>query len=141
MHALIIEQDYWIIVMIEDVLRELGYNSFDSAASVEGAILSAARNCPDLITADLRLDTGTGLEAVRHICSESPIPVVFITATPWEVEAHEKERVIVPKPFDAAGLRSGVARARRQNTPVRDKMRRSGSMPVNARASPAEKSR
>ena len=63
MHALIIEQDYWIIVMIEDVLRELGYNSFDSAASVEGAILSAARNCPDLITADLRLDTGTGLEA------------------------------------------------------------------------------
>ena len=141
MHALIIEQDYWIIVMIEDVLRELGYNSFDSAASVEGAILSAARNCPDLITADLRLDTGTGLEAVRHICSESPIPVVFITATPWEVEAHENQRVIVPKPFDAAGLRAGVARARGQDAPGRDKMGHFPATSFNAGASPAEKSR
>ena len=34
MHSLIIEQDIWVIVMIEDVLRELGYTSFDSAASV-----------------------------------------------------------------------------------------------------------
>ncbi len=141
MHALIIEQDYWIILMIEDVLRELGFTSFDSAASVEVAILSADRNCPDLITADLRLDTGTGVEAVRRICSEAPVPVVFITATPWELEAHEKERVIVPKPFDSAGLKAGVAKARRQTVPGGNRMRRSGPMRGNAGASPIEKSR
>lgn len=113
MHALIIEQDLWIIVMIEDVLRELGYVSFDSAASVEAAIQSAERHCPDLITSDLRLDAGNGVEAVRHICSGRPIAVVFITATPWELEAQGESVVIVAKPFDSATLKAGVARATR----------------------------
>lgn len=111
MHALIIEQDVWVIVMIEDVLRELGYTSFDSAASVEAAILSAERHCPDLITSDLRLDSGTGIDAVRHICSSAPIPVVFITATPWEVKGRVKAAAIVPKPFGRDSLKAGVARA------------------------------
>jgi hypothetical protein len=33
MHALIIEQDAWIVLMIEDALRALGYTSFDVADS------------------------------------------------------------------------------------------------------------
>lgn len=111
MHALIIEQDVWVIMMIEDVLRELGYDSFDTAASLEGAVVAAKKHCPDLITSDLRLDSGTGIEAVRVICSGSPIPVVFVTATPWEVEARVADPVIVAKPFGAASLRDGVARA------------------------------
>lgn len=108
MHALIIEQDMWVIVMIEDVLRELGYTSFDFAASVEAAILSAQLNCPDLITSDLRLDSGSGVEAVRHICSDSPIPVVFVTSTPWEVEDAVSHAAVVAKPFGADSLKAGV---------------------------------
>ncbi len=111
MHALIIEQDIWVIMMIEDVLRELGYTSFDTAASVDDAIDSAQRRCPALITSDLRLDSGTGVEAVRHICSDQPIPIVFVTATPWEIEALTEEAVIVPKPFGTDSLKAGVIRA------------------------------
>ena len=111
MHSLIIEQDIWVIVMIEDVLRELGYTSFDSAASVEAAIESAERCCPDLITSDLRLESGTGIEAVRHICSSAPVPVVFITATPWEVKGRVNEAAVVAKPFGRDSLKAGVARA------------------------------
>lgn len=111
MHALIIEQDMWVILMIEDVLRELGFTSFDSAASFDSAILAAREHCPDLITSDLRLDSGTGVEAVRHICSEAPIPVVFITATPWEIKDEVQSAVVVPKPFGSTSLKAGVARA------------------------------
>jgi CheY-like chemotaxis protein len=110
MHALIIEQDIWVIVMIEDVLRSLGYTSFDTAASVEAATLCAELRCPDLVTSDLRLDTGTGVEAIRHICTATAIPAVFITSTPWEIESGQNV-AIVAKPFGAASLAKGVAEA------------------------------
>ena len=111
MHALIIEQDSWIILMIEDVLSELGYTSFTIAASLEAAIAAASRRCPDLITSDVRLGSGSGVEAVRQICSERPIPVVFVTATPWEVRHAMAKAVVVPKPFGYAALKDGVTRA------------------------------
>ena len=111
MHALIIEQDLWIILMIEDVLRDLGYSSFASASSPREAVASADRRCPDLITSDLRLDSGTGIDAVRHICSSAPVPVVFITATPWEVKDRVNEAAVVAKPFGRDSLKAGVARA------------------------------
>ncbi len=111
MHALIIEQDLWIILMIEEILRELGYTSFATASSTETAISAATLRCPDLITSGLRLDAGTGIEAVRQICSARPIPVVFVTATPWEVRAVQPGAVIVPKPFGENALKNGVSRA------------------------------
>lgn len=111
MHALIIEQEAWTILVIEDALREIGYTSFLVAASHREA-LDAARACsPDLITAALRLDSGTGLEAVREICGDRPVPVVFVTATPWEVRDQDSSAVIVAKPFGPATLQEGVARA------------------------------
>lgn len=113
MHALIIEQDMWIILMIEDVLRDLGYASFVSASSVEAAVAAASDRCPDLITSDLRLNSGTGVDAVRQICSGRAIPVVYITATPWEVRKADASAVVVPKPFGPAALREGVGRATR----------------------------
>jgi CheY-like chemotaxis protein len=112
-HALIIEQDMWVILMIEDVLRDLGYTSFVSVASRDAAVAAATARCPDLITSDLRLDSGTGVDAVRQICSASPIPVVYITATPWEVRKADAEAVVVPKPFGPAALKEGIGRATR----------------------------
>lgn len=111
MHALIIEQDTWIILMIEDALRDVGYTSFAFASSWQAAIAAANERCPDLITADIRLGAGTGVEAVRRICSERAIPVVFVTATPWEVREIDSSAIVVPKPFGQDMLKQGVARA------------------------------
>jgi two-component system, response regulator PdtaR len=111
MHALIIEQDMWIILMIEDVLRELGYTSFAFASSREAAVAAASARCPDLITSDIRLGASSGVEAVRQICSAKPVPVVFVTATPWEVRDRDSTAVIVPKPFGHETLKAGVTRA------------------------------
>lgn len=111
MHALIIEQDLWIILMIEDVLSDLGYTSFSTVSSPEAALASASARCPDLITCDMRLGGQTSIAAVRQICSSRAIPVVFITATPWEVRQAEPAAIIVPKPFGCDMLKEGVARA------------------------------
>ena len=111
MHALIIEQDAWIVFMIEDVLRELGYTSFAVASSREAAVAAANVRCPDLITSDIRLGSGSGVDAVRQICSAKPIAIVFVTATPWEVRDSDASVVVVPKPFGQAALKEGVTRA------------------------------
>ena len=110
MHALILEQDSWIILMIEDVLRELGFTSFAHASSHQAAVAAAHSCCPDLITADLRLDTSSGIEAIREICTHARIPVVFVTATPWEVRALDATAVVVAKPFAGRALSEAVAR-------------------------------
>jgi len=111
MHALIIEQDMWITLMIENVLRDLGYTSFTFAPSSEAAIAAAKVRSPDLITSDIRFGAGTAIEAVRQICSDGAIPVVFVTSTPWEVRATDPGATVVPKPFDEHLLKQGVARA------------------------------
>jgi CheY-like chemotaxis protein len=111
MHALIIEQDMWIILMIEDVLRELGYTSFALASSRDGALAAARDHCPDLITSDIRLGCESGVDAVRQICTGKPIPVVFVTATPWEVREVDSAAIVVAKPFGRASLSDGVTRA------------------------------
>jgi DNA-binding response OmpR family regulator len=111
MHALIIEEDTWIAMMIEDALSAIGYISFDFAFSPETAIAAGHRRCPDLITSDIRLGAGRAIDAIRQICSAKAIATVFITATPWEVRAIDSSAIVVPKPFAPGALKQGVARA------------------------------
>ena len=111
MHALIIEDSYLLAMAIEDALSPLGYSSFDVAPDVPAALAAAEARCPDLIVADQRLDSGTGTEAVRRICAEKPIPVVFVTASANEVRADLPRAIIVDKPFDGMALHRAVGRA------------------------------
>lgn len=112
MHALIIEQDAWIVLMIEDALRELGYMSFAVATSFDEAVQAAEKQCPDLITSDIRLGSDNGLDAVQAICSERPLPVVFITATGWEARERDPNLTVVRKPFQPSDLKGAVLAAR-----------------------------
>ena len=112
MRALIIEQESLIAFTIEDALRDIGFTAFDFACSVEDAVAAANKTCPDLITSDVRLGSGTGIDAIQEICAEKPIPVVFVTATAWEVRARLPDVVVVQKPFGSADLQLAVAAAR-----------------------------
>ena len=112
MHALIVERDAWIVLMIEDALRELGYTSFAFATSAEEAVEAAAERCPDLITSDIRLGAGNGLDAVQTICSAKPIPVVFVTTTGWEARERNPRSIIVQKPFQPSDLKGAVMAAK-----------------------------
>jgi DNA-binding response OmpR family regulator len=101
MHALIIEDEFLIAMDIEDALRRCGFMSFDYAISAVEAVAAAARKCPDLITADVELRPGCGITAVQTICSERPVPVLFITGSSGEVRIRMPEHTLVEKPFSA----------------------------------------
>lgn len=106
MHVLIIEDEALIAMSIEDTLRGCGCSSFDFAANAADAVAAAKRHCPDLITADIRLAPGCGIDAVSAICRGKWIPVIFITGTAAELEIRRPGSVIVHKPFDEAEIRS-----------------------------------
>jgi DNA-binding response OmpR family regulator len=112
MHALIIETDALIAMSIEDALREIGYRSFDFAATVAEAVAAAAQRPPDLVTSSLRLIEGTGIEAARLICAGREVPVVFVTTTGWVVRELSAAAVIVQKPFRHAALHHAVEQSR-----------------------------
>jgi DNA-binding response OmpR family regulator len=101
MHALIIEDESLIAIAIEDALRGCGFTSFDFAISSDEAVVSAARKCPDLITADVELRPGCGITAVKSICSKVPIPVVFITGSPDKVRVGMPDHQLIEKPFSS----------------------------------------
>lgn len=110
MHALIIEDEVMIAAAIEYVLRDCGFDSFDIATSSDAAVAAAARRCPDLITADVKLEAGNGIEAIRIICRGPSIPVILITGRgAAEVRAEVSEYPVLNKPFSEQTLTYAVA--------------------------------
>ena len=109
MHALIIEDDHMTATVIEFVLRECGFDSFDVESSSEGAIAAAQEHRPDLITADMMLDAGTGMEAVTAISPQETIPVVFITGSALQIRDRICRHAVLGKPFSEQTLTYAVA--------------------------------
>ena len=111
MHALIIEDEPLIALLIEDHLRAIGYRSVDFAVTEADAVAAAHRRCPDLVTSDVRLQAGCGIAAVQAICRGRTVPVVFITASAGDVHARMEDAVVVAKPFVRADLDRALAAA------------------------------
>jgi DNA-binding response OmpR family regulator len=111
MHGLVIEDNHLIAMMIEEELIANGYTSIDVATSQGQAIAMATARCPDLITVDDKLDSGTGVETIREICRDQALPVVFITAEPTAIKKFISDAIIVPKPFSRPQLTAAIEAA------------------------------
>lgn len=82
-HVLIIEDEAFIALDLQDVLSSVGATSFDFAETQADAVTAARLRRPDVITSDVMLREGNGPDAVADIFNElGPLPVIFITATP-----------------------------------------------------------
>jgi CheY-like chemotaxis protein len=109
-HALIIEDEMLIALEIEGLLEDLGFETIDIADNPRQALLAAKSHRPDLITADIRIIGGTGVEAVQYITDAlGPIPVVYVTCNPNLV--HQEGALVVDKPIVARVLAAACARA------------------------------
>ena len=108
MHALIIEAQPLISMMLEDELRQLGFTSFDAAATEDEAVAAAIRQCPDLITASARLMDGCGIEAVKSICAEQAVPTIYAVSNPEEVEEAIRGSIVITKPIAEEELQRAV---------------------------------
>src|SRR4028118_711543 len=108
MHAFIMEDDYLIGQALRDMLEELGFTKFSFARSEDAAVMGASEQNIDLITADVRLLPGDGLDAVEKICAQKDIPVLFITGYADELKERAPDAMVVQKPIKREELMQAV---------------------------------
>lgn len=110
LRAYIIEDDYLIAKALQDMLEDLGFTDFSFARSEDAAILGANEMNVDLITADVRLLPGDGVNAVETICASRQVPVIFITGYREELEERKPDAVVLQKPVKQEELAAAVRR-------------------------------
>ncbi len=112
--VLIIEDEPVIAADIEALVRELGHQVLDIAATRKEATDAVARRTPGLILADIQLaDGSSGIDAVKDILQNLDIPVIFITAFPERLLTGERPEptFLITKPFQPETVKAAIGQA------------------------------
>ena len=110
-HALIIEDEMLIALEVESLLHDFGFTTCDIADSPQDAVRCALAHRPDLVTADVRIIGGTGVEAMVAITRElGPIPHLYVTGNP-DMLAGQTAAPVVDKPLTRHALAAACERA------------------------------
>ena len=112
--VLIIEDEPVIAADIEGLVRELGHEVTDIAATRAEAVEAVARRSPGLVLADIQLaDGSSGIDAVKDILGELDVPVIFITAFPERLLTGERPEptFLITKPFQPETVKAAIGQA------------------------------
>lgn len=112
--VLIIEDEPVIAADIEALVKELGHEVIDIAATRGEAVEAVARNTPGLVLADIQLaDGSSGIDAVNDILHAHPIPVIFITAFPERLLTGDRPEpaYLITKPFREEAVKAAISQA------------------------------
>ncbi len=112
--VLIIEDEPVIAADIEALVRELGHNVVDIAATRTEALEAIAKKQPGLVLADIQLaDGSSGIDAVKDILGQFNVPVIFITAFPERLLTGERPEptFLITKPFQPETVKAAIGQA------------------------------
>jgi len=112
--VLIIEDEPVIAADIEALVRELGHQVVDVAATHNEAIDAVAKKRPGLVLADIQLaDGSSGIDAVKDILARYDVPVIFITAFPERLLTGERPEptFLITKPFQPETVKAAIGQA------------------------------
>ena len=112
--VLIIEDETFIAMDLESLVRNLGHNVIGVARTHADAIALAKNKKPGLILADIQLaDGSSGLDAVNELLRTFEVPVVFITAYPERFLTGERPEpaFLISKPFQPAMVSAVASQA------------------------------
>ncbi|MBS0297538.1 MAG: response regulator [Proteobacteria bacterium] len=112
--VLIIEDEPVIAADIEALVRELGHQVVDVAATHNEAVDAVAKKRPGLVLADIQLaDGSSGIDAVKDILARYDVPVIFITAFPERLLTGERPEptFLITKPFQPETVKAAIGQA------------------------------
>jgi DNA-directed RNA polymerase specialized sigma24 family protein len=112
--VLIIEDEPVIAADIEALVRELGHDVLDVAATRGEAVDAVSRATPGLVLADIQLaDGSSGIDAVKDILGRYDVPVIFITAFPERLLTGERPEptFLITKPFQPETVKAAIGQA------------------------------
>ncbi len=113
LRVLIVEDEFFISLDTEALLRELGHIPVGIAVSAEAAIAMAESHRPDVVLMDIRLSgVGDGIYAAETILPRFGIPSIFVTAN---TDPQTRQRALaagglafIEKPVTRARLVEGL---------------------------------
>ncbi len=111
--VLIVEDDALTALMLQNLMREMGYEVCGMASTAPRGVALADHYRPDLVLLDLRLGKGTdGVAAAREMRHDLKLEVLVISgATPGEVKGEPvADLPWIQKPFMPDQVRSTVGR-------------------------------
>lgn len=112
--VLIIEDEPVIAADIEALVRDLGHEVLEIAATRTEAVEAVARRSPGLVLADIQLaDGSSGIDAVKDILAKLDVPVIFITAFPERLLTGERPEptFLITKPFQPETVKAAIGQA------------------------------
>jgi DNA-directed RNA polymerase specialized sigma24 family protein len=112
--VLIIEDETFIAMDLESLVKNLGHNVIGVARTHADAVALAKNKKPGLILADIQLaDGSSGLDAVNELLRVFEVPVVFITAYPERFLTGERPEpaFLISKPFQPAMVSAVASQA------------------------------
>jgi DNA-directed RNA polymerase specialized sigma24 family protein len=112
--VLIIEDEPVIAADIEALVRELGHQVTEIAATRTEAAQAVERKRPGLVLADIQLaDGSSGIDAVKDILGQMNVPVIFITAFPERLLTGERPEptFLITKPFQPETVKAAIGQA------------------------------
>jgi len=112
LRVLLIEDDALIVLMLRELLLEIGHEVCATAASEAAAVEAALRDAPDLVIADSRLQSGSGISAVAEIIRRrGHIPHLFLTGDDAEILRQRPAAIVLRKPFRQSALVKAIQSA------------------------------
>ena len=112
--VLIIEDETFIAMDLESLVKNLGHNVIGVARTHTDAVALANSKKPGLILADIQLaDGSSGLDAVNELLKNFEEPVVSITAYPERFLTGERPEpaFLISKPFQPAMVSAVASQA------------------------------
>jgi CheY-like chemotaxis protein len=109
--VLILEDEYLISVLIEDILKELGCRSVASATGTESALQLISTYEPEFALVDYSIGAGNSLDVAQAL-TERGVPFAFVTGRfPDDIAKVFSDVPLVSKPFEAADIEDALLRA------------------------------
>ena len=77
---LLVDDEQELLKMVTDILKDAGFETVLTAASVKEAVIVAKQEKPDLMILDVMLPDGDGFSLMEQLRAFTDVPVIFLTA-------------------------------------------------------------
>jgi two-component system response regulator (stage 0 sporulation protein F) len=111
-NILIVDDQYGIRILLNEVLKKEGYNTLQAANGPEAVKLAKEHN-PDLVLLDMKIPGMDGIEILKRMKADNPDIRAIIMTAYGELDMIQEAKNIgaithVPKPFDIDDIRKTV---------------------------------
>lgn len=106
--VLIVEDNFWIALMMSDEVNDLGCVAVGPARSVSDALALAHAQTLDAALVDIKLGDEVAFP-VAQVLADRNIPFIFATGSSGPPDTPFQDVPVLPKPFGTVGLRRALS--------------------------------